>query len=99
MVLCYLNIFIVNLTSFLFFISFHIILYIHVYNNAVKLQCTKIIYILENRIHMHLRIKILNINDAKKNNNKIFIFVVNLQIQFIINKINFVVINEISFCF
>lgn len=61
-----LNIFIVNLTSFLFFISFHIILYIHVYNNAVKLQCTKIIYILENRIHMHLRIKILNINDAKK---------------------------------
>lgn len=41
---------------------------------------------------MHLRIKILNINDAKKNNNKIFIFVVNLQIQFIINKINFVVI-------
>lgn len=42
-------------------------MYIH--NNAVKLQCTKIIYyffFFENRTHMHLRIKILNINDAKK---------------------------------
>lgn len=72
MVLCYLNIFIVNLTSFLFFISFHIMdIYISMYihNNAVKLQCTKIIYyffFFENRTHMHLRIKILNINDAKK---------------------------------